>query len=203
MTSDVFLRIQQKLSEKRLSARAVSLAAGMSPDAIRDIGRTKRGKTTSPTLDTIQKLSGALSVAPEWLAFGSGDDVNGMIDVPVVSWVSASALSPVDPVEMHADMPTISQAGLPDGDWIALTVDGTSMDRIAPHGALILVNRRERDLISGHCYVIRADGGATFKRYRSGPARFEPVSTDPAHEIIFPQGAVKVIGRARRVLLDI
>lgn len=68
MNEDVRERIQQRLKETGKSARAASLAAGMSADAIRDIFR----KTdSSPTLETIQKLARGLETTPEWLIFGT------------------------------------------------------------------------------------------------------------------------------------
>lgn len=77
------------------------------------------------------------------------------------------------------------------------------MNLIAAPGAVIFVNRRDRMLVPGGDFVVRADAGATFKRFRSSPQRFEPVSSDPSHEAMFPEGQVKVIGRVRRIQLDL
>jgi SOS-response transcriptional repressor LexA len=118
----------------------------------------------------------------------------GVIEVPLVSWVSAGALTK-DDVAQEA-IGRILVADLPPGDWIALTVTGTSMNRISPPDSTIFVNRRDRQLVSNACYVIDdGEGNATYKRYRNNPMRFEPVSTDPSHEPIFPDNDPTVVGR--------
>lgn len=122
--------------------------------------------------------------------------------VPKVSWVSAGRLD--DPgVEIDMDgAHLIPVAGLTAGEWIALEVQGDSMDRISPPGSTILVNRREKALVPNACYVIATNDGATYKRYRPEPARFEPVTYNDAHQPLFPEGEVRVIGRVRRTILD-
>lgn len=181
--------------------RAISLDAGMSQDAVRGV---LRHPTNSPTIETIQKLSKALGKPPEWLAFNIGDDAyQGTVSVPVISWVSAGAFQAADTVVDTSDFPHVEISGLPEGDWIALDVEGDSMDRISPPGSRIFVNRRDRRLVPNGCYVIATEQGeATYKRYRSSPDRFEPVSVNPAHEPIFPDGVVKIIGRVRLSMLE-
>lgn len=123
--------------------------------------------------------------------------------VPRLSWISAGALKPHVTVEDLGDWPSEAIADLPQGDWIALEVEGDSMDRISPPGSLILVNRRDRRLVANACYVIaNEDGEATYKRYRPNPDRFEPVSVNPAHEPIYPDNEPLVIGRVRRSIID-
>jgi len=124
-------------------------------------------------------------------------------NVPLISWVSAGALSPIDHPVTAADADRmIRVADLPGGDWIALEVVGDSMDRISPPGSIIFVNRRDRRLVPNACYVLMTeDGEATYKRYRPNPDRFEPVSINPSHEAIFPEGQVRVVGRVRRSVL--
>ncbi len=123
--------------------------------------------------------------------------------IPLVSWVSAGMFADVGQAMIGDDFPLIEMANLPDGDWFALTVEGDSMDRISPPGSIILVNRRDRKLVPNGCYVIaNEDGQATYKRFRPSPDRFEPVSVNPNHDPLFPDGAVRVIGRVRRSILD-
>jgi len=124
-------------------------------------------------------------------------------DVPRLSWVSAGALRPHVQITELGEWPTVPAAGLPPGDWIALEVEGDSMDRISPPGSLILVNRRDRKLVANACYVIADDEGeATYKRFRPSPARFEPVSTNPRHEPLYPDNEPVIIGRVRRSIID-
>ena len=64
-------------------------------------------------------------------------------------------------------------------------------------------NRSDRNLVPNGCYVISdVEGNATYKRYRSGPMRFEPVSTNPQHEPIFPDNDPIIVGRVRRSIIN-
>ncbi len=87
----------------------------------------------------------------------------------------------------------------PEGDWIALKVVGDSMDRISPPESVIFVDRKDKVLVPNACYVISSDNGeATYKRFRSNPMRFEPVSTNPVHEPIYPSREPLIVGRVKK-----
>lgn len=123
--------------------------------------------------------------------------------VPVLSWVPAGDWWLPEQIVEGDDLPTVAIPDLPPGDWAALTVEGSSMDRISPPGSLILINRRDKRLAPNACYVIAdEEGRATYKRYRPSPPRFEPVTFTEGHETIFPKGPVNVIGRVRRSIID-
>lgn len=127
-----------------------------------------------------------------------------IIQVPLVSWVSASMLAEGEAVSSSFDGRNIPVADLPKGDWIALRVSGDSMDRIAMDGSTIFINRRDRHLVKHGLYVFSVRGEATFKRYIDQPvARLEPYSTNPLHEPIYPSDGISVIGRVRRIVLDL
>lgn len=105
----------------------------------------------------------------------------------------------------HDDLPVINVADLPYGDWYALEVNGDSMDYISPPGSIIIVNRRDRELVNGASYVIQNEGGeATYKRFRTNPHRFEPYSHNPAHETIFvsEDKLISVFGRVYQTIVD-
>ncbi len=152
------------------------------------------------------KYAVAFGVSEAWLLTGEGemDGSARSTSVPLISWVSAGNLDVPDAIDDIATADRISVGQLPAGDWVALTVIGDSMDRISPPGSVIIVNRRERTLFPNACYVIATgdDGSSTYKRYRSNPDRFEPVSTNPSHEIIFPEGAITIIGRVKKSFID-
>lgn len=144
-----------------------------------------------------------------WYLFGENGPAAAeavLIDIPLISSVAASRLkeqegvSPAD-VEryLHAD-------DLPAGDWVALTVEGTSMDRLAPDGSVIIINRADSTLLDGRYYVFSVDNGAaTFKTYRRNPERLQPFSTNPDHMSIPVTGDTDlyVFGRVRRVIQDV
>ena len=122
--------------------------------------------------------------------------------IHLVSWVSAGRLSRDEVADEILGTLTVSD--LPKGDWIALRVEGTSMDRISPPESIIFVDRNDKKLVSNALYVIDdGEGNATYKRFRPGPPqRFEPVSTDIGHEPIYFDNEPNVIGRVRRSVLN-
>ena len=56
------------------------------------------------------------------------------------------------------------------------------MNRLAPDGSVIIINRADSTLLDGRFYVFSVDNGAaTFKTYRRDPERLQPFSTNPDH----------------------
>lgn len=124
----------------------------------------------------------------------------GIDRVPLISWVSAGKFTRGE--HQDEDLGTVLIGGLPKGDWIALRVDGDSMDRISPPESIIFVNRRDKKLAPNACYVIiDEEGNATYKRYRPNPDRFEPVSTNKDIETIFFKKEPHILGRVRMTLM--
>lgn len=95
--------------------------------------------------------------------------------------------------------------GLPHSDFIALRVQGESMNRISPDGSIIFVDLRDRELVNGRLYVFRSNDSATYKAYvRTDKGVYlAPRTTDPDHEIIIPEGEIEVVGRVVRTMLDL
>jgi len=157
---------------------------------------------TRPSTEHLLRLPTILDVDPIWLLADSTSQ--SVIEVRLLSWVSAGELTDGETIEGWEDLPTVQAADLPAGDWIALKVQGTSMDKIAPDGAVIFVNRRDKTLVAGKDYVFRTTEGTSYKRYRTqdGQGHFEPFSTEETHEPIYPRGQVKIIGRVRRVQVE-
>lgn len=158
-----------------------------------------------PRTDNLEKLAEVLEVSVEWLLTGQGNvgtpskpASEPKIRVPLISWVSAGVMAFPDVSEEIQGW--VEEAGLDtDGDWIALRVVGDSMDRISPPESIIFVDRADKVLVPNACYVIsNGDGEATYKRFRSNPMRFEPVSTNPAHEPIYPTREPLIVGRVKK-----
>lgn len=147
-------------------------------------------------------------VSLDWLKRGIGagpgeseaETVQHIVEVPLLGQISAGVLKLDDLSGQQVG--TITVGPLPAGDWLALEVDGDSMDRISPEKSIIILNRRDKRLVPNGCYVIAdEDGSATYKRYRPNPDRFEPVSTNPVHEPIFPDQMPPVVGRVHMSIL--
>ena len=157
---------------------------------------------------TALKYARAFGVSANWLMFGTGSIDDGyqapphVTDVPMVTWVSAGALTNQDAITDLSNFPTIPMTDLPEGDWVALRVEGDSMNRISPHGSVVLVNLRDRRLVPNACYIVCDEtGAATYKRWRPDQG-YHPASTETIAPLDF-DGSVRVIGRVRRSIIDL
>ena len=188
------LRDGAKLSQPRLAK-----LAGVSQQLISQL---ENGLNL--TTKKLPEIARALNVSVYEIDDNFAPDAATVIAVPQISWVSAGALALPDAEIETQDHPIVLEPGLdPDGDWIALRVDGDSMNRISPHDSIIFVNRRDRRLVPNACYVIGdGDGGATYKRYRP-PNSWEPVSTNPVHKPFELASGTEpdIIGRVRKTIL--
>ncbi len=208
MSNELLHRIQARLKAVGLSESAASKAAGLSADTIRNLRRDLHaGKQRSMNAASLEALAPVLKTTAQWLLTGEGAEEGGaavsIVSVPLVSWVSAGNLTAPDFEVDLENAPRLVFTDLPPGDWIALDVQGDSMNRISPDGSRILANRQDRRLVPNACYVVALESGeATYKRYRPDPDRFEPVSTNLDHEAIFPEGPVRIIGRVKRSIID-
>lgn len=161
-------------------------------------------------LSDARKYARAFGVSTQWLFMGIGspDDIDvepaATIDVPLISWISAGALVEQQTVVDTDDFPTVTAIDLPEGDWIALRVEGNSMNKISPPDSIVFANRRDKRLVANACYIVADEtGAATYKRYRpNDEPPFQPASYDPVPPPVF-QGAVQIVGRVRRSIIDI
>lgn len=149
------------------------------------------------SIKNLNKIAQALKVTPSELI-----EDQPAVEIPIMTWVSAGLMLREDgqqDVIGHIEMPDLD----PGGKWIALRVDGDSMDRISPPGSLIFVDLNDQELVPNGCYVIADnDNHLTYKRFRSNPPRFEPVSTNLSLQPIYPEGEPVVVGRVRRSIID-
>lgn len=192
--------VREWRERRQLTQEQLADLAGMTKSMISEFESGKKRLND----DHIAAFCAAFRVEPAELLAGPHFADTARRIVPHVSWVSAGAFGEVGQAMPDDEFPAIEFAGLPPGDWFALTVEGDSMDRISPPGSIIFVNRRDKKLVPNACYVIANEAGhATYKRYRPNPERFEPVSVNPAHDAIYPDGAVTIIGRVMKTTLDL
>lgn len=199
MTKGMAHRIAERLTVLNMSAREASIRTTGKPDFLRPVLAGAR-----PRADNLERLAAVLQTSVDWLLTGAGnpDHQNLGADIPLVSWVSAGRMSFPDITdEIINYVPNVAIEG--DGDWIALRVVGDSMDRISPPESIIFVDRSDKVLVPNACYVIsNGDGEATYKRFRSNPMRFEPVSTNPTHEPIYPTREPLIVGRVKKSTIE-
>lgn len=129
-----------------------------------------------------------------------------LVPVPLVDWVSAGKLAELSSQLPFEKIPLLAFADLGHGDFFATKVKGDSMDRISPEGSIIIVDRNDKQLVSGKCYVFSIKGETTFKMYQSDdPPYLAPYSTNPINKPIFPKkkNDWEIVGRVKRTLLDL
>jgi len=179
------------------------LAAKLNTDQP-NVSRWRKGQEPrGPSRDLIRDLAATEGViqppkdAPRPLAT--------VVMVPLISWVGAGRLVDSATQTPASEARAIPFGDLGPGDFFALAVKGDSMDRISPEGSIIVVNRRDKQLLPGKAYVFAIRGETTFKLWQPKPPRLEPFSTNPAHEAKFldTRRGIFVVGRVRRTLLDL
>lgn len=160
------------------------------------------------TSKRLPELARALGVPVHEIDENFASYESPIIRAPLLSWVSAGALVKPDVTVIDlSHVKWVAAIGLKPGDWIALRVEGDSMDRISPPDSIIFVNLKDRRLVPNACYVIEdvETGGTTYKRYRPDPDRWEPVSQNKKHKaLILDEGrSPRIIGRVKRTVLDL
>lgn len=90
-------------------------------------------------------------------------------------------------------------------DAFAVEIEGDSMDLVLPNGGTIIVDPDQRQLYDRKIYLLRnEEGEVTVKQYRSDPARFEPVSSNPVHTTLpIGQDQFFIVGRAVHTVGDL
>ncbi len=208
-------RIEEALKENR---KGVGSAAELARRT-RIVEQTARAYVSgerNPPLDVCEDIGHALGYQARWLFEGigpkllaneivRGDDKSIRV-VPILDAVTAGKLAAPSSQIPADDHPRVSQSGLGPGEFFALQVSGTSMDRISPEGSTIIVNIRDRQPMPGKSYIFSVKGETTYKRWQSGDTPYlEPFSTDPTHKPIFVKRKrdVEIIGRVVRTILDL
>lgn len=181
------------------SMKGLSKASGLGETYVRDVIKRDR----DPTVSNFVALWKALGRSPGAMLDGEEISVVAQRAAPLISWVSAGKLSETSPTP-PSDR-TIYVPDLGPGDYFALQVQGTSMNRISPENSIIVINRRELSLQRGKPYVFSVRGEATYKLWEPDPPRLEPDSTDVSNKTIFitPKTKMLVVGRVRRTILDL
>lgn len=207
-----------RMEEPKHRLQKARAAAGFSgpAEAARAFARQKLNQNTLTSHENgnrdisrkaAEKYADLFGVSAGWILFGDSGDpaAKADVDVPLLSMVSAGNLRFQPSVEENDVIRRIKVGELPKGDWIALQVDGDSMNRVAPDGAIILVDRSDDKLLDQRFYIFSLGGGdATFKQFRRNPNRMQPYSTNPDHMATpADREDLYLFGRVRRVIHDL
>jgi SOS-response transcriptional repressor LexA len=174
---------------------------------------TTGGKVQRPR--KLREIAAFLVTSQEYLLGETNDPAppmellyRNLVAVPVISWVSAGKLADSEEPIPEDEGRTILVDDLGAGEFFALRVDGDSMDRISPDGSIIIVNRRDQQLVSDKPYVFAVKGKSTYKLWHPPrppePFYLEPFSTNPKNRPVFAdRKQLEVVGRVRRTILDL
>jgi SOS-response transcriptional repressor LexA len=179
------------------------LARRLSDELRREIDRAAVNKMVGGTRD----VAADEMLAIEEITGFSVPSANAPVQVPLLDWVTAGKLAEPRSQIPVEDVPLLAFADLGQGQFFALRVVGTSMDRVSPDGSVIVVNRADRTPVNGAYYVFwERNEGTTYKRWQGAePPYLEPYSWDGSHKPIFVKKKkdLEVVGRVRRTLLDL
>jgi SOS-response transcriptional repressor LexA len=199
--------LKELRQEAGLSVRRMAEELGMKPATYQHYeDRYKKAFLPFDVLDLVEPVLIASGVSKERVEGLSPqisnivDDVSGILKAPLISWVQAGALEEAfDPYTLGGFEDEVLVEYERDS-VIALRVKGTSINRVAPDGAVIIIDYSLQELLPEKFFVIRVGGEATVKRFMKQPDRFEPFSTEPDHPIILPTEDLHVVGRVVRVV---
>ncbi len=205
--SELRQRIRTRLAELDLSPiEAAKAIPGLERNFIRDFLEGKKQSFSAnkqPLVAAALQWTVADLVGPPPRRTSPGAPKLAM--VPLLDRVTAGRLrSPASQIPID-DVPLLAFADLGRGEFFALTVDGDSMDRYSPEGSIIVVNRAERSLVHGRCYVFSIKGETTYKMWQGGAnPHLSPFSTNPLNKpVFFKPRDLEVIGRVKRTILDL
>ena len=177
----------EALESKRIKGTQVAALLGIPPSRITDIKKGDR---------LIQQNE--MHILAQFLGLGEAEDESAeegnVVFVPVIGIASAGTWHEAVNVPTYR-IPRLRVKG--QNQAFAVEVFGDSMDKWIPHGSWAIIDPDQTDLYPGRVYlVMNGDGEATIKRYREGPARFEPDSHNPDHKPLMMGGhVIRILGR--------
>lgn len=186
VTHDEILAELRKRLEKRGAAAAIARLLGQPASRIAEIKKGER---------RIQQHE--MPILAEFFGMGSVDAANSetnVVWVPVIGIAAAGSWR--EAIEVPAFL--VPQIRTPNcNKAFAVQVDGDSMNQILPERSYAVIDPDQRDLRHNRVYLIQnGNGETTIKRFCNEPARFEPVSDNPAHNVIqIGDQDIIVIGR--------
>jgi repressor LexA len=160
------------------------------------VARWERGSQPKP--DALRKIADLANMSVDTLLGVTPPTVE--VEGHEVRWVPLIGLAPAsswrDAVEMPmGEVPVkASKAGR---RAFGVEIKGDSMDKLLAEGGWAIVDPDQTNLYDNKVYLVaNLEHEVTLKRYKSNPARLEPMSHNPEHEVmmIVPH-KINVLGR--------
>lgn len=185
------------LEERQMKPTALAKMSGLAPSTINRFLKSP-AFTSTISSKTVMKICDALGIEDPFNGLGGKKDLPTR--VPVISWIQAGTMRATeDPYPLGQADKWVAVDSNKD-TLLANEIRGTSINRRADEGDIVVWDFADRDLVDKKFYVIRIGDEATVKRYRATPARFEPFSLDPDHPTIFLGPGVEILGRVIRFI---
>ena len=123
------------------------------------------------------------------------DEESSVIQVPIIGLTNAGNWR--EAIEMPLGY-TPELRGVVGRRAFAVEVKGDSMDMLIEEGGYVVIDPDRTTLYDGSIYLIaNGEEETTLKRYRSNPARFCPMSSNPEHkDMMVGELLFRVIGKA-------
>lgn len=166
------------VKEAGIPQRVVASKLSLAPSAVSNLFKGERGLKYNEAVILQELLGGVASPRGR--------------ELPLIGMAGAGQwLEAIEVTRRHVWMPAEAEG------QFALDVIGDSMNLMLPEGTTAIVDPEQTELYVGKLYLLlNPEGEATIKRYRSDPARFEPVSDNPDHSpFSVAAGEFRVLGR--------
>lgn len=200
-------RIRDRLQQLELGPiEAAKAVPGLERNFLRDYLKGKKQSFSAAKQPLVaQALQWSVSELQGPPSRRASSSAPKLVMVPLIDIVVAGKLkSPSSQIPVE-DVPLLAFADLGRGEFFALTVQGDSMDRYSPDGSTVIVDKADRALLNGRCYIFALKGETTYKMWQGGNnPHLAPYSTNPSNKpIFFKPRDLEVIGRVKRTLLDL
>ena len=193
--NEVSKRLQARIISKGLSYRDLEAATGIPRSAIQ---RYASGTTDKIPIGRLKLLASALGTTAENL-LGWETERPATVRVPVYGRVAAGI--PTEAITDISDYEEIDAAMAANGEYIALTIHGHSMEPRFTEGDVVIV-RKQPEIEDGQIAVVLVNGDdATIKRVKRTREGIMLMPTNPAYEPIFYSNKqirelpVKILGK--------
>ena len=184
-----------KINNKGLSYRELEVITGIPHSAIQ---RYASGTTDKIPISRLKLLASALGTTAEYL-LGWETDRPSTVRIPVYGRVAAGI--PTEAIENIEDYEEIDAALAANGEYIALTIHGHSMEPRFADGDVIIV-RKQPEIEDGQIGVVLVNGDdATVKRIHKTRDGLVLLPTNPAYDPIYftkkqiKELPVKILGK--------
>jgi transcriptional regulator with XRE-family HTH domain len=138
----------------------------------------------------------ALDCRPEDLVAPAGLPAEPVFRAPVVDLSELDDLARVAEAAPHGTVPLDE----PVARAVAVPILDRSLDRLAPLGSLMVLDRDDTAPVDGEVYLVRHGGRYLFRRWQACPPALLPDSVEGGHEPIPCETTPEMLGRLIAVI---